>query len=240
MSFLLPPATSYEAFKRSRRNRSRNKQPAPPLQVIDRREQDCPLSEARIRISRAIGPRSQADFGAVAAALRVPDERKILRRKSIGSFALTVFDTRQQPLVNCPDYTMSELEELFNEGYKALARPTRNIGVTGLDTFGNLNSDSSDVFIALRFAPQDRVVFEEPAKIQTLLSEAGGRADNKLYVPHVSIAKVFGRARTNGCMDVMQDPVIRPIISSLAQIVPQYVQFEPAIVELSDRPQPTF
>lgn len=171
-------------------------------------------SGVRIRLARKV--MNQLDFREQRKKWYPAVQEGTATSKSIGSFALTVFDTAQQPLRFGEEHTKESVEERIRARYPDFFLPSPPIEVTGTALFGNRDKP----FIALTLAPGH--AYDEKVKTRDLIApelwlDNSHQLDD---VPHISLGQVFARSKAE------------EIRIMLAPVLPAYVQFMPGIVNV--------
>ncbi len=172
-------------------------------------------SGLRIRIARPV--KNASDFGAQMRVWHDLVRTGKAKRKTYGQLALTVFDTKQQPLRNGLDHSEETLTELFEDQYPDLFRDTKPAAVTGTNLFGS----KSEPFVGLVFAPgrihDERIIVRDIVAPELSL----GDGHEKLHRPHVSLGRT-----SLGHLAVEMQQKLEPVL-------PAYVQFGPATIYIS-------
>jgi hypothetical protein len=174
-------------------------------------------SGLRIRISRKV--KNQLDFSSELEVWHSPVQTGIAQRKSLGSLALTIFDTTQQPLQSMHDYTQESLEDMLQCRLPSLFEESPPIAVTGSALFGSRLRP----FIALTLAAGH--AHSEQAAVRSLVApELSLDSRHQLdHQPHISLGQVFAPNQAE------------PIRSLLTPVLPGYVQLSPARIIVEQR-----
>ncbi|MBC7546835.1 hypothetical protein H7171_03775 [Candidatus Saccharibacteria bacterium] len=184
------------------------------ISVTQRRQQAYDAQQQsgmRIRIARPVLDQPRV-FQDQLKIWHAPQQEGVAKRKNIGSFAMTIFDTKQQPLKNCEPFTVESLEEEFQSRYPQLFRATGRIAVTGMQVFGGREKS----FIGLTLEHQE--IMPERHKVYGVIAPELLLSDYHLKEnrPHISLGTVFR-------------PHLVPEIRELLEpVIPKFVQFGPA------------
>jgi len=214
MSMRHPALSPYEDGRMSNRQRRALKGPS-------RRERRSAAQGAqavtgrRIRISRPV--KNQLDFKPELKAWHEPVQAGIAKRKSLGSLAMTVFDTRQQPLRFGAEHTEESLEGLLYDSCPALFEDCPPVPVTGTGLYGS----KIRPFVALTLGPGP--IYGERSSVRDAIAPELSLDDSHQLGsrPHVSLGQVFA-AHQAVALQAKLEPVL-----------PQYVEFGPALIELT-------
>lgn len=195
------------------RRRSHHRQSHQERRAAARDAQEA--SGVRIRIARSV--MNQLDFKEERKAFYpfVQAKPPAAECKGLGSFAMTVFDTAQTPLMSSDEETTLEtLEMRIRSRYPKLFEPSPPIEVTGTDVFA---AKSYRPFIVLTLAPG--FVYDEQKLVRSIVApelmlDEGYQLD---HTPHVSIGRANKKESIPAILDALTPDVL-----------PKYVQFKPA------------
>lgn len=172
-----------------------------------------------IRIERRV--KNQLDFGPQRKLWYPSVQEGIATSKGVGSLALTVFDTKQQPLAFlAEDTTRESIEAKLRNGYPDLFRETPPIEITGVRLFGD---EDENPFIGVFLAPGH--AFDEKRRVRNIVAPELWLDDSHQLedLPHVSLGQVFAPRQAKEIRDML-----RPVM-------PRYVQFMPGTVSVEHR-----
>jgi hypothetical protein len=205
-----PPLPSHEDGISNRERRSLRGPSVQARRTAAREAQTA--SGLRVRVSRAV--KNQLAFKDELKVWHLPVQTGIATRKSLGSLAVTIFDTAQQPLRFGEMFSEAALKDVLDERYPALFEESPPIEVTGTDLFGSRQSPFVALTLAAGFA------YREQASVQAIIApELSLDASHQLeHRPHVSLGRLL-------VADRAQD-----IRAQLAPLIPEYVQFKPATI----------
>ena len=135
-------------------------------------------------------------------------------RRTAGKLALTLYDSKQQPLQTVPTYTQEEMIDFLGVRYPDLFKPTPPIKVTGTGLFGNREKP----FVALELATKGFLDQDKQSVLgliaPELLLARDHLQDHRL---HVSL----GQAALETALIIERD---------IQEFLPAYVQFGPGRV----------
>lgn len=217
MSVYESPSTCLDPYEdASRRRQARSIKT--PKQRYNEAKDGQRKSGMRIRIYRPIS--NSQDFRDELRAWQLPADRGLAERRSLGGLAMTLFDTQQQPLKYCPDYTEEELTDLL-----ALRLPTLFLAsgphkVEGLRLFG-VNKNETSGHLVLSFPMGE--LNDELKKVKSIVAPEISLADDHLlsHIPHVSLGKIVDLSK-------------REEIESLIEpVMPKQVTFNKTVISVT-------
>lgn len=158
-------------------------------------------SGLRIRVSRQV--KNQQDFVPELKVWHDSVKKGVAQRKSLGSLAITQFDTNQLPLRFGQEFDEQSLEDLLQRECPQIFQDTEPILVRGIDTVGS----KSQPFVALTFG-HGRLHREQRDIRDAIAPELALDDSHQLgKQPHVSLGKVFAREMVPGIVDELRTKV---------------------------------
>lgn len=155
------------------------------------------MSGVRVRIARDVV--NQLDFKPELAAWTPFVQGGTAHRKSLGNLAMTVFDTRQQPLMNSEGLTEDAVRTRLYRACPDVFEETQRIKVVGIDTFGNPERP----FLGLLLEPG--VIHLQKGTVREAVAPELALGDDHLpdHRLHVSLGQVFGSDNAKHILDTL-------------------------------------
>jgi hypothetical protein len=201
---------------------SRRRQPLSRRELQDRARKNQKNSGTHIRVARTV--LNGSDFGPELEAWhRIVIEKNGIR-KSLGNLAVTLFDTSQTPLLNCPDHYDSEsLKDRIEEKHPEYFQKTRPIAVSGTRLVGDI--ESGFAWVALTFDCARNPLLEERRNIGRIIAPELRLSDSHMreQTLHISLGQMSVKEYQRDFKDELESQL------------PEYVILRPATVEVTSR-----